>query len=127
VQTLIPFERVVISIIINKKSASTERSDELERLRDLAEGKLSEVAHDWRLRELQVLLLGGHTTRSQDARRSTRSPGRWMLLFSKRPLLCFNWRNFSIQHTQSTKGVRGMIKGAYLGGFDTSGEAFRDL
>jgi hypothetical protein len=53
VHTLIPLERVVISIrlIINnrkkrKKENLTERSDVFKGFRDLAEGQLAEVAHD---------------------------------------------------------------------------------
>ena len=42
--------------------ALTEGSHELERLRDLAEGELTEVGQDGGLRELEVLLLGSQAT-----------------------------------------------------------------
>jgi len=42
--------------------ALTEGSHELERLRDLAEGELTEVGQDGGLGELKVLLLGSHAT-----------------------------------------------------------------
>jgi hypothetical protein len=55
-------ERVVISIIINKKLKScTERSDVFEWFRDLTERQLTEVAQNGSLRKLQHLFLGGNT------------------------------------------------------------------
>ncbi len=67
VATLIPFESVVISIIINKKLKScTERSDIFERFWDLAERQLTEVAQDGSLRKLQHLFLGGDAGKSED-------------------------------------------------------------
>lgn len=62
VQTLIPFERVVISeegfIVNNHLGILTEGSVVFKRLRDFSEWKSSEVAHGGSLRELEVLIFG---------------------------------------------------------------------
>ena len=44
--------------------ALTERPHKLEGFRNISEGELSEVAHDWCLRELQMLLLSLDSART---------------------------------------------------------------
>ena len=96
-QTLIPFERVVVSviIIINKnklkkgeqgstKSSGrlkllTEWSDVLERLWNFSEWELSKVSHNWFFRELHELFLCLHSTKMKN-----RVSLRFVSLFEKK-------------------------------------------
>ena len=69
-QTLIPLERVVSSIIninklvFEKNALLTEGAHVFQRLWDLAERQGTEIFHDWVLGELHELLLLGHAIRT---------------------------------------------------------------